>query len=191
MSLTKRFLSVVLKDFLDANLSTGTIEPLSCFLEAANACVGIMEEGGDNHGKMVEAFQATIGGAHGQPWCLSFIQSMIAYVEDRFNVTSNLVLTELCLKLLDDTNISDRFTDPKTGDIVIWQYGETAKGHCGIVIKSDYKVINTIEGNTSPSVFVDREGDGVYQKTRSITGTSNMHVVGFIRPKFIDLAAIG
>lgn len=181
-----RFLSERLKKYLDENTSLVIINPLSCFLESAIACVGIEEEGGDNCGPMVEAFQATIGGLHKQSWCLSFIQALTAYTEDRMGVKSNLPLTELVADLWDKAPMDSKFTlqDPGPGDLILWRYGETEKGHCGIIMKSSYKVIETIEGNTSNNLEIDRNGDGVYKKIRAKVGTTNMHVLGFIRPQY-------
>jgi hypothetical protein len=190
--MSQRYLSERLKTFLDEKTSPVIVNPLVCFLESAHACVGVEEVGGDNRGPLVEAFQATIGGVEGESWCLSFIQALTSYTEHRFNVNSNLPLTEHVLTLWDRTHKDYKF-DPKThepqaGDIVVWRYGKTMKGHAGIVIKYDAscpRVFNTIEGNTGPSGIVEREGDGVYKKVRAKSGTSLMQVVGFIRPIFI------
>ena len=191
MSYTKRFLAPKLKSFLDEELSPKIVNPVACFLEAAKACVGIVEEGGDNRGPMVEAFQSTIGGANGQSWCLSFIQALTAYVEDRFGVVSNLPLTELVAALWDKTPVEVRVTaeNVQPGDLILWQYGATSKGHVGIVTNVLFKLLRTIEGNTSDSKEIDREGDGVYEKERSLIGTTNMHVLGYLRPAYNSLGA--
>lgn len=186
----KRFLSPKLKEFLDEELSLVIVNAQTCFLEAAQMCVGIEEEGGDNRGPMVEAFQATIGGVSGESWCLSFIQSLFAYVEDRFHVRVNLPLTEHCLTLWDKADKKYKVSkgkDPQAGDIVIFQYGDSQKGHAEIVTKfskSCPMVMEVIGGNTAQHRAVIREGQGVWQNIRSVKGTTNMHVVGFIRPEY-------
>lgn len=184
----QRFLSNTLKTFLDAEVLP-TTDPHKMILDAAFACVGIQEEGGDNRGKMVESFQATIGGANGEAWCLSFIQSLIAYVEDRLGLVCNLPLTEHVLTLWDRAPKTCRILEPdvRPGDLILWRYGTTTKGHIGIITQIHYKVVDTIEGNTSPRGIVEREGDGVYIKQRAIKGTSLMHIQGFIRPGFSSL----
>lgn len=180
-----RFLSPRLKEFLDNEIPEKITDPTELLLKSAESCVGIMEEGSDNHGKMIEAFQATIGGACGESWCLSFVQSIIGYVEDRLGVSCDLHLTEHCLTLWDKTSKDSKFKDPIPGDLVLWRYGETTKGHVGIVLKNDFKVISTAEGNTGPGGIVERNGDGVYKKIRAKIGTSNMHLLGYIRINYL------
>lgn len=182
-----RFLAPRLKEYLDDELSKAIVNPLSCFLEAAHACVGIMEEGGDNRGPMVEAFQATIGGACGESWCVSFVQALTAYVEERFGVVSNLPLTEHVLTFWDSAPKGSKFTDAskvQACDLILWHYMGTQNGHLGIVKTAPYGLFETIEGNTSPTGIVEREGNGVFEKTPSKTGTIHRPVLGFVRPEF-------
>lgn len=189
---TGRFLSDRLKKFLDEQLSPSIVNPLSCVLEAAEACVGIMEEGGDNRGPLVEAFQATIGDVQRESWCLAFIQSLFAYTEDRFGVAFNVYPTEHCMTLWTKTPNDFRYigTEPQIGDIVLWQYGDTQKGHCGIVMKNAYKVIETIEGNTSPGGNEEREGDCVAHKLEGKAGTIHRQIVGYVRPSFKQIVSV-
>lgn len=185
-----RILSERLKSFLDGEILIAPETPQECLLQAARACIGIKEDGGDNRGLMVEAFQVTIGGAVGESWCVSFIQALIAYVEDRMGVICDLYETEHVLTLWNKSKNKFKFTagDPLPGDIVCWQYGGTDRGHAEIIEKAHYKVIETIGGNTSPSGIVDRNGDGVYAKIRSKSGTSTMQMLGYIRPAFKKIA---
>jgi hypothetical protein len=82
---------------------------------------------------------------------------------------------------------------PRPGALMIWQMGSTWKGHAAIVVDVDMSKnrVTTIEGNTSPSpgtVSSDREGDGVYKKTRALdfTAKSNgLNLKGFINPFII------
>lgn len=182
-----RILSERLKKFLDEELATEYESPMACFLDAADACVGICEEGGDNKGPMVEAFQVTIGGACGESWCLSFVQALTAYVEERYNLVSNLPLTELCMNLWQNAPKDSKFVkekEPQPGDLVVWQYGNTSKGHVGIVTANAFRAIFTVEGNSSDSKNIDREGQGVFKKIRTKTGTTTMRLVGYVRPSF-------
>ena len=56
-------------------------------------------------------------------------------------------------------------TTPKPGAIFLMQSGNTWKGHAGIVVKLENRILHTIEGNTS-SNQENREGDGVYAKSK-------------------------
>ena len=59
-------------------------------VEAAKACVGIREATNRNDGPMVELIQSTVGGSNREAWCLSFVQTMVAYVELRSKLVSRL-----------------------------------------------------------------------------------------------------
>ena len=76
-----------------------------------------------------------------------------------------------CLRF---TGASSRYR-PQPGDLVWWAFSGARPNHIGIVAKLDgANQIVTIEGNTNPAG--SREGDGVYERKRSISGAG-----GFIR----------
>ena len=54
---------------------TPHLVPLSpaLLVAAANAFVGVSEEGGDNRGQMVEHFLRSVALPPGQPWCAAFV----------------------------------------------------------------------------------------------------------------------
>lgn len=184
----KRELNPKLKAWFDARLLHPTPlpfehphNPTKMLLLTALICQNIVETQGDNHGTMVEWFQDTIGQPKGEPWCLSFVQSCIAYVET-FGFDSGVYPTEHCLTAWGKSACVKSQT-PIAGDIVIYRYGDTQNGHCGIVRAVSAASIDTIEGNTGPSGgFIDRNGDGVYLKSRLKGGIGKMHQVGFLRP---------
>lgn len=149
-------------------------------IRAAEFCTGIIEQGKDNSGEMVELFQSTVGTPVGQAWCLDFVQSMIGYAELVSGDTSPLEASENVLHLWDNSK-QRQIPFPLRGSIVCWRFGETPRGHCGIVTATPMRVIETIEGNTSPSSIVEREGDGVYKKIRAREGTSVMSICGFLK----------
>jgi hypothetical protein len=64
---------------------------------------------------------------------------------------------------------------PQAGDLVWWAFGGKSPNHIGIVAgKQGVNRITTIEANTNPAG--SREGDGVYERQRSISACG-----GFIR----------
>jgi hypothetical protein len=77
---------------------------------------------------------------------------------------------------------------PVPGAIFFMQMGTTWKGHCGIVVRVDGERMSTIEGNTSPdpvTAAMDREGDGIFRRTRSLSFTprpSSLWMRGFLPP---------
>lgn len=147
----------------------------------ARKWIGVREEGGDNRGPQVEAFQRAVDGkASGEPWCMAFVQFCLKQVGlDRFVYPS-----EHCLTVWWKSEKAQRINKPELGCLVFWQHaGQEAAGHVGIVAEvfSDGRFMS-IEGNTGAGPGVEREGDGVYLRERSPSGTSVMHVVGFLRP---------
>jgi hypothetical protein len=156
------------------------------FIEAARACVGIRESGGNNNGPLVELFQDTIGSADSEAWCMSFVQSMIAYVEVTLDVKSSIPAGEHCLTIWGESaRVLRVLRVPAPGAICIWKHGSGPSGHTGIVLEYGKKVMNLVEGNTEAGFVngaVERDGGGVYYTERNILGTGNMRVVGFLKP---------
>ena len=76
---------------------------------------------------------------------------------------------------------------PKPGYIVAWNHYRdgfpTVMGHCGIVkeVLQENEII-TIEGNTSASSGIDREGGGIFEKIRILKPENDMRLLGFIDP---------
>jgi hypothetical protein len=160
-----RHINPKLKSYLEQALSTP--EHLLC--AAALACVGIHEEGGDNRGELVELFQETVGVAEREAWCLSFIQSLIAFVEATawFPKLSEIPATEHCLTLWQTAPQGLRLAEPQSGCIALWQHGSTQNGHAEIVlgVLSGGSLL-TVGGNTGDGSGIVREGDGVYLRLR-------------------------
>jgi len=155
------------------------------FICAMESCVGIYESGGNNKGPMVSLIQETVGGPDHVAWCMSLVQTGLAYVEKKLKVTSPIFESEHCLTVWDKTSKKQRVKfSPKPGAIVIWQKGKTMSGHTGIVKEFGLESMLTIEGNTGPDTKagLNRDGDGVYLKSRNKAGTKAMRVVGFLKP---------
>lgn len=148
-------------------------------LLTALSCLSITEERSDNRGEMVELFQSTIGKAEGEPWCLSFIQSCVAYVED-FGFKSGLFPSEHCLTVWTNS-LCRRPIEPVAGDVVIYQMGDTTKGHAEIITQVFLNSFQTIGGNTSNVNGIDRDGDGVYRKIRARQTGEKFKTLGFLR----------
>lgn len=156
---------------------------------------GVKEGPKDNSGQMVERFQKAVDGkAMGEPWCMSFVQFCIKAVDELceksaipfMDKMTNLKATEHCMTLWNDTPPSQRSRLPKEGSLIIWQkYTKdgkpTSSGHVGIVkeVLSE-SLIRTIEGNTGSGKNVNRNGDGVYIRTRKLNQDTTMRVKGFV-----------
>ena len=157
------------------------------FRLALEACVGIREKTGNNDGTMVELIQETLGGADGESWCMSFIQTGLAYAEAKTGVRSPIHGSEHCMTVWNETTISQRVAaSPLPGAIVIWRKGTTSSGHTGALVTAPSAGwFRAVEGNTEGGVrggAVVREGGGVYLTERSTRGTGNMKIVGYLKP---------
>lgn len=158
-------------------------------IEEAKKYIGVTEQG-DNAGKMVEEFQKAVDGkAQHESWCCAFVMYCLSKVEQENGFSSILPKTEHCLTLWNNSPKECKSEMPKVGHLVVWQFYKegkpTSNGHIGIVTSVDGMRIKTIEGNTGPSSAVERNGDGVYAKDRSIKGSETMKIVGYLNP-FIE-----
>jgi hypothetical protein len=151
----------------------------------AKSFIGTTEQGGDNKGPVVEMFQKAYDGrAAGEAWCAAFVVYCIKDVEATHGVRCGLNLSEHCMTLW-NTNSAARRTEPKPGYIVIWKKNGTDLGHAGLVtaLSQDEPVkFHTVEGNTGPGAGVERNGDGVYPKYRSMAPMGEMICMGFLEP---------
>lgn len=156
------------------------------FVYALEACVGIREQGGNNHGPMVELIQETIGGAGGEAWCMALQQTGLAYAEVKTGIKSPIAASEHCLTTWRNTPVEQRVKiRPAKGAIIIWQHGKSENGHTGAVLECDGKEMSAVEGNTESGLVggvVQRDGGGVYLTKRSMKGNGDMKVVGFLKP---------
>ena len=210
-----RNIPIQLVELIDEKLKTNGSAQLAAkekdarelLIYAVEACVGEVEEKGkDNSGYFVELCQKTVdNNAGGEAWCMCFVQSMIAYVEQKLNVTSHIASSENCLEVWEKTPDSQIVKDfPARGAIVIWRslakskkeyrpdgqgkraYYYNGAGHTGFVIEYDathwVRTMATIEGNTNEQG--SSEGDGVYKKSnRNKDGVDgDKEVVGFLIP---------
>lgn len=155
--------------------------------------VNFAEQGGDNQGQIVEMFQKAVDGkAYGEAWCMAFVQYCIQQVDLAGDVICNATLrdrsriheSEWCMGVWRKSHPMCHSFDPLVGSVMVWQKGSTSAGHCGIVatVEKGGNHVWTIEGNTGPTEFVTREGDGVYLKKRSVDGAGNMIVKGWLNP---------
>ena len=159
----------------------------SLFIYAAESCVGIREEGGNNRGPMVKLIQKTSdGSADNEAWCMAFVMTCLAYVEQKLGIVSPVFNSEHCMTTWTKTPKVQRVKSvPLPGAIIIWKKGATSSGHTGIVSEYRGKTMEAIEGNTNAGIVggkIENDGGGVYLTDRSTSGTGSMKVVGYIKP---------
>jgi hypothetical protein len=149
---------------------------------AAEACVGIVEVGGNNNGPLVRLIQKTIGEASREPWCASFVQSCLAYAEQKTGQQSPVFATEHVQTMWNKTpQVARVKTFPLKYAIVCWRYEGTSNGHTGIVNENNRQSkMYTIEGNTNDDGA--REGHGVFYKKRDWIRNGSLVKLGFLKP---------
>lgn len=157
------------------------------FRLVAEACVGIQEATGRNDGRMVVLIQETIGNAVGEPWCMSLVQTCLAYAEAKIGIVSPIFESEHCQTVWNKTPKNKRVKDiPLAGAIAIWGDVGKSSGHTEIVLSCDGFIFNAIGGNTSgtkkPGQAVNREGNGCYYTVRSMKSTKKRKLLGFLKP---------
>lgn len=158
-------------------------------IHEAKRWVGITEQGGNNRGQLVQLFQKSAGGlANGEPWCMAFVQYCIQAVDSLVSdclegsEKSPLFKGEHCLTVWNKSQ-AWKIDAPSLGSLCIWQHGQTASGHVGIVVglNADGSIM-TVEGNTSSTdAGNQREGDGVWLKRRQLVSSGNLRLKGFLK----------
>lgn len=180
----------ILKVFLNKKQQPSTppkieiANPNDVLVHEAQNWIGVVEVGGDNSGPDVERFQKAVDGkANKEAWCAAFVIFCIQQVETKLNIKSQIYRSELAQDLWFKSPNSLKITEPEPGCVIIWKHGDTVLGHAGIVeiVRPDGMLV-TIEGNTNDGAGIVREGDGVYRRVRTPTGTPKMKVLGFIKP---------
>jgi len=161
------------------------------FVQAAAACLGIKETQ-KNKGPEVELFLKTVGLSAGDAWCMSFIQTCIAYAELKTGLTSPHP-SGACMKVWDKSPVIQRVQNiPLAGAVAVWQHlSDPIHGHTGMVLDCDGVSFHAIEGNTSDGYEdinseVGQTGDGVGFTHRRVDlfnpQKGDMQLRGFLKP---------
>jgi hypothetical protein len=130
-------------------------------LKVAAGLVGVMEEGGNNTGKMVLKIIRANGGTGPEAWCGDFV----AYC---YRQAGSVGVERLWCSVSQVSKDPDvhKVTQPKPGDLVRFTFD-----HIGLFVRNvGSSQIETIEGNTGRNGAVSDSktgGDGVYRKRRA------------------------
>mgnify|MGYP002345205751 FL=1 len=122
--------------------------------------IGVMEQGGNNRGPVVEKLIAEGGGQAGQAWCGWFMAAVYKRAGSK-----SVVWQWGAVRLLYPLVGIKRVSNPERGDLVRFTFD-----HVGMFVDDHGQEIETIEGNTGASGAVSDSktgGDGVYRKVRS------------------------
>lgn len=166
------------------------------FVEAVKSMIGVHETAEDT-GPEVDLFLATLG-LHKDHWCMAFQQTCVAYVERKLQVTSPIYPSGRVLSVWDNTPSAYRVQSlPLVGAIACFEHmkSKDRKGHTGMVLDCDGKVMHTVEGNQSEQRHSTLGGasllgnlEGVHLVTRSYDfekiqiGSGDLQLRGCIKP---------
>ena len=156
-------------------------------IAAANAFVGMREEGGDNRGQMVEMFLREVHQTAGEPWCAAFVHHVGYWSHFDASVRTSswpLPPTASCAEL-GQYALARRILvkQPQPGDVfLLFSRGLGRFHHAGIVVSVDARypvrssaiagdddglwVCTTVEGNTNDDGSVN--GTATLRKVRRI-----------------------
>ncbi len=142
---------------------------------------GVREEGGNNHGPLVERFQRAVDGkAQGEPWCVAFVMYLLGEIDKLAGTHAHLLpKTESSQFLWGSAREELKTPTPEVGTVVVWR-SAPGRGHAGIVIDIIGDGVTTVEGNTGGGD--QREGDGVFRKRRVNGQIPGMTLLGYLRP---------
>lgn len=145
-------------------------------VEEASKWVGLKED------KAVNVFRKAVDGkAAGEAWCAGFVQYCLVAISTKTKAKISIPPSEQCVTIWSGTSPKYKVDYPDPGCLMLWRRPNSTKGHIGIIEYIDAYGIHTIEGNTSDPEK-QSQSNGVYRKTRSFSGSSDMVVLGFIKP---------
>ena len=148
----------------------------------------------DNRGPEIDQWLRYLGLPMGSPYCAAFLvwnYYECGYKLPKIGRCSLLWQTvrhnELRYKTFTAEQVALGVETIQPADGVIWRHGngpgQNWNGHAGIALRQiDRSTFKSREGNTMPTATGNqREGGGVFDRTRKLGFGSSFRVVGFIR----------
>jgi len=172
------------------------------FVKTARKYGYVNETEGPNRSPEIDKFHDYAGLPYGNPWCLMFVNYVQYETLNPYNLkpytktarVSRLYQYALKNKYLYKIKFAKSLLygikTAEPGDIIIFISGASKEamdnfnGHTGFIITETAPgKFKTIEGNTGPgSAGSQRDGDGVYERNRSIRLKSNFRIDALIAP---------
>lgn len=142
--------------------------------ETNNKLDSMKENAGDNNYTRFarDYYKYTGGNYQGQPWCAMY-QSVCMVEAFGLEIAKKLLGGKLyhnCATAVEQFKKAGiwKTSNPKAGDIIIFQNKSNHPCHTGMVIKVSGKTVTTIEGNTSSAAGVVANGGCVRIKSYSV-----------------------
>jgi hypothetical protein len=129
--------------------------------------IKVREVGGNNRGKWVGVFLASVGLDEGYPWCAAAMTfaSLVAEAPCPKRPEYNPAAVVGWQRWADDKDLIISGA-PRRGDIAMRRTSATT-GHIGVVVRVVGNFVYSIEGNTSPGDSGSQaDGGGLYRRVR-------------------------
>jgi hypothetical protein len=165
--------------------------------QEALANVGVQEVGGNNRGKAVETYLASVGCRPGDPWCAAFVRFRFENAADDIDLTlptdfPDSGYTPDYKRWAKNKGVWTPMPEARTkpelvqvGDLACFYFPAKQRiAHIGIVVGLFTGGAILVEGNTGPDsgTEVQRDGDGVFKKRRNFAALGTLG--GFCRCAF-------
>lgn len=132
--------------------------------------------------------------SEGEPYCAAFVGAMVILAAEAAKMNSQRFIREWtphCMtnvRRFRELNLLD--AQPSDGAIVLMRHGSTDNGHAALCVRVEgifpYRTLHTIEGNTMPgSEGNQRNGDGIFARTRNVFTNGDLKTQGFISARSI------
>ena len=141
------------------------------FLYRCQCAIGVHEiPNGSNRGPQVDFYQLHYGAKYlGSYWCAEFLGYELDHAAEDIGAPKPFHIDPSCGQIRHDAQSKGRIVlskDIKPADLVLFG---APPHHVGVVTGILQGVIDTIEGNTTPTPGIQPNGGGVYPKHHLIT----------------------
>jgi hypothetical protein len=142
------------------------------------------ETGGKNRSPELDRMIIEMGGHLGDSYCLFGIQSIMRAIEEKFDCIFDLPHTGSTQTFWQKSKEIYKVQTPGPLQVGIYQHGDTWQGHAVLPqgFLFNQKLFKTFEFNTDAhdASKVVRDGQGCGYIVRSMTGSGDMHLKGFV-----------
>lgn len=133
----------------------------------------------------------------GAPYCAAFAEAVSVLAMRRLGVDEwsifvyRKAFTPHCVTTFNNfQKLGAVSSVPAIGGVGLARWGKTSRGHCWVAVQPSktFESMATIEGNTSAQFIShakERQGDGIYERTRNTRQNGQLKTLGFVNPAHI------
>lgn len=161
-------------------VATASARSEPAHVEVARSFIGTTEHGGNNRGKEVKMFLASVGLDQGYAWCAAFVSYCLSEADVLYPTKRTAgARSFISKKSIKASDVLTGKVKVEPGWLVIWQKGNSWSGHIGIVTEWGKRHGKGIEGNTNCGKGSRSDGDGVCEKPESIQPGNYFRITHF------------